>query len=58
MVTERGGYQKGESDRERQPALVKPINSGIEAREYNSVSVPSRAAIVVVPNLFRSSRMR
>ena len=27
------------------PALVKPINSGIDEQEQNGVTVPSRAAI-------------
>jgi len=28
------------------PALVKPINSGIEEQEQNGVTVPSRAAMI------------
>ena len=31
------------------PALVKPINSGIEEQEQNGVTVPSRAAIIFAP---------
>ena len=31
------------------PALVKPINNGIEEHEQNGVTVPSRAAIQFAP---------
>ena len=31
------------------PALVKPINSGIDEQEQNGVTVPSRAAIIFAP---------
>ena len=31
------------------PALVKPINSGIDEQEQNGVTVPSNAAIMFAP---------
>ena len=31
------------------PALVKPINNGIEEQEQNGVTVPSKAAIQFAP---------
>ena len=31
------------------PALVKPMNSGIEEQEQNGVTVPSKAAIIFAP---------
>jgi hypothetical protein len=31
------------------PALVKPINNGIEEQEQNGVTVPSKAAIILAP---------
>ena len=31
------------------PALVKPINNGIDEQEQNGVTVPSNAAIILAP---------
>jgi len=31
------------------PALVKPINKGIDEQEQNGVTVPSKAAIIFAP---------
>lgn len=31
------------------PALVKPINSGMEEQEQNGVTVPSSAEIILAP---------
>ena len=32
------------------PALVKPINNGIEEQEQNGVTVPNKAEIIFAPN--------
>ncbi len=32
------------------PALVKPINSGIEEQEQNGVTAPNNAAAIFCPN--------
>ena len=37
------------------PALVKPINIGIEEQEQNGVTVPSNALSILAVNSFKST---
>ena len=40
------------------PALVKPINSGMDEQEQNGVTVPSRAAMQLAPTPWNLPRIR